>query len=69
MGGQHVKAAIEFLLNKDQSGWVELLLIYYDKTYSHSNEQRDMKKVITVKIDWVHPELDAERLIAQADSL
>ena len=69
MGGQYVKAAIEFLLNKDQSGWVELLLIYYDKTYSHSNEQRDMKKVNTVKIDWDHPELDAERLIAQADSL
>ena len=69
MGGQHVKAAIDFIRNDDQSGWVELLLIYYDKTYNHSNEQRNAEKVRSVKVDWIYPETDAKQLIKQADDL
>ncbi len=69
MGGQHVKAAVDFLMKEDKSEWLDLLLLYYDKTYSHSNEQRDMKKVHRVFIDWNNPEMDAAHLIKEVDGI
>ncbi|GAB5540058.1 MAG: hypothetical protein Salg2KO_21610 [Salibacteraceae bacterium] len=36
MGGQHQKAAMEALDNKDLSTACTLALTYYDRTYEHS---------------------------------
>lgn len=41
LGGQHVKTAVEALRSGDLSKWLEVLFVYYDKTYQHGNEQRD----------------------------
>jgi tRNA 2-selenouridine synthase len=42
LGGQHEKAAIEALEQDDFKTWVELLLVYYDKSYAHFVEKNNL---------------------------
>lgn len=53
MGGEQVKAAIDYLENNQMREWIGLLLNYYDKGYSHSRslkegKSRDSNAVINV---------------------
>lgn len=49
LGGQHEQAAISALENGELKKWVELLLVYYDKSYSHFLERHQIK---AQKMDW-----------------
>ena len=69
MGGQHVKSAIEFLMEGDVQGWVLLLLNYYDKTYDHSNSQRPPEKIHTINVEWSNPDSEVLQLIAASEKL
>jgi hypothetical protein len=42
LGGQHEKAAVEALEQNDFRTWVELLLVYYDKSYAHFVEKNNL---------------------------
>ncbi len=45
LGGQHVKRAIEAIEESDYKTAFEICLVYYDKTYSYGEEQRQKGKV------------------------
>ena len=69
MGPQHVKAALEYLEQGDVSGWVDLVLDYYDKTYQHSREQRDSTNITEVPFSWENPDSGVVQLIAASDRI
>jgi tRNA 2-selenouridine synthase len=50
LGGQHYKAAAEFVANKDLSSAIEIILTYYDKAYSNGLEKRSGR--VKLKVDW-----------------
>lgn len=52
LGPQHLKQALHFLDEGDKDEWLKIVLDYYDKTYSHSNSQRNPNSVLTVDFDW-----------------
>lgn len=43
LGGQHEQAAVEALRQGDFKQWVEILLVYYDKSYNHFLEKHDIQ--------------------------
>ena len=69
LGGQHLKEALNHLEENNKDAWVEIILDYYDKTYTHSNEQRDKENIYPVKVKWEDPYVDLQRLINTASSL
>jgi hypothetical protein len=52
MGGQHVKAAIEYLNEGDKVAWCNLLLNYYDKSYQHAKDTKGQIFRDKLKFDW-----------------
>jgi len=48
LGGQHLKAAVEALAAGEMEKWLEVLFVYYDKTYLHGNSLRDPSTIHTV---------------------
>ena len=69
LGGQHLKAAIEFLDRADMYGWLSIVLHYYDKTYSHGNDERVEGSIETVSITWNEPEVEVRKLINAANKV
>lgn len=61
LGGLNLKNALAFLNENDLNNWVDILMIYYDKTYSNSNAIRNPTKSILLNVE---SELDSG-LIAQ----
>ncbi len=49
LGGDRTKLALELLETGDLSGWLDVLMPYYDKMYSYGLEQRDQENVIHVE--------------------
>ncbi|MFM2136860.1 MAG: hypothetical protein RL021_2260 [Bacteroidota bacterium] len=45
LGGQHVKTAVEALRAGDLEKWLQVLFVYYDKTYQHGNDQREPSSI------------------------
>jgi tRNA 2-selenouridine synthase len=62
MGGENVKESIDALLAGDLIGWVKPLLVYYDKTYTHSNEKNQGKKLFGLDITGKEPAAIADML-------
>ena len=62
LGGQHYKAAIVALDQKDFATVADLTLTYYDKAYQHGVGQRNV--VLTLETNKDNPEETAERLIS-----
>jgi tRNA 2-selenouridine synthase len=62
LGGQHAKAAIEAIESGDLRTACEISLVYYDKTYSYSNEQRVKEKVRYVPFEKLDPIEIAKKL-------
>jgi tRNA 2-selenouridine synthase len=52
LGPQHLKQALHFLDEGDKDAWLKIVLDYYDKTYAHSNSQRNPEMVLSVDFDW-----------------
>jgi tRNA 2-selenouridine synthase len=51
LGGQHEKTAIEALEKDDFKTWVEILLVYYDKSYQHFVDKNNIK-ITSISWDW-----------------
>ena len=51
LGGQHEKAAVEALEANDFKTWVEILLVYYDKSYQHFVDKNNTK-ITSIAWDW-----------------
>ncbi|TXF88383.1 tRNA 2-selenouridine(34) synthase MnmH [Neolewinella aurantiaca] len=49
LGGQHLKAAIEYLEENDFAAAARIALVYYDKAYHHYGERRQARVVATVQ--------------------
>ncbi len=65
LGGQHMRAALDFLEKDQLEKWLEIILAYYDKTYNHSNEKREKQQIRSVAFSWK----DAEKGISEIISL
>lgn len=63
LGGQHMKRALEFLMEQDLNQWLEIILSYYDKTYSHSNSRRKNSACVKVPFKWTEEEVGIRKLI------
>jgi hypothetical protein len=63
LGGQHMKRAIEFLMENDLHQWLEIILDYYDKTYTYSNLKRENNTFIKVPFVWTDPEVGVRKLL------
>lgn len=53
LGGQHYNAAKEKLLQNDMASVIDILLTYYDKTYSESLKRKEQKIKATLPWDGV----------------
>ena len=62
LGGQHHKAAIAALDQKDFATVADLTLTYYDKAYQHGVGKRNV--VLTLETDEDNPRATAERLLS-----
>ena len=51
LGGQHEQAAVEALEANDFKTWVEILLVYYDKSYQHFVDKNNTK-ITSIDWDW-----------------
>ncbi|NBX87043.1 MAG: tRNA 2-selenouridine(34) synthase MnmH [Bacteroidetes bacterium] len=51
LGGQHEQAAVEALEANDFKTWVEILLVYYDKSYQHFVDKNNTK-ITSIAWDW-----------------
>ncbi len=69
LGPQHAKRAIELLHSGDKAAWLQIVLDYYDKTYTHSNQQRDRNSISEVPFDWNEPEVGIRRIINAKDKM
>lgn len=49
LGGLRLKYALEALEENRLSDWCDIVMEYYDKTYQHSNMQRDANKIIRIE--------------------
>lgn len=63
LGGQHMKRALEFLMENDLHQWLEIILNYYDKTYAHSNLKREKSKFVKVPFTWKEPEVSVRKIM------
>lgn len=67
LGGQHMKAALELLVEERLAEVAELLLKYYDKQYSYSKEKYLDWKPISTEINSNDAAENAKQLIALAN--
>ncbi len=49
LGGQNAKKAIEAIWKDDFSAAIDIVLYYYDKTYSYDLEKKDREKIIRIE--------------------
>ena len=59
LGGQHEQAAVAALNAGDFREWVKILLVYYDKSYSHFLEKHQLK---ASKIHWDWNQIESSLL-------
>ncbi len=59
LGGQHEQAAIDALNQGDFKRWVEILLVYYDKSYTHFLEKHQIQ---SEKLSWDWNQIDSALL-------
>lgn len=50
LGGLRTQQALSALEEKNFDVWIDILLDYYDKTYSHGNEERKNKVIRSIEI-------------------
>ena len=63
LGGQHVKAAIEFIKGGNLKSAAEIALKYYDKAYLFGLENKDTKDIRYLPFDKFDPQQIAEKLL------
>jgi tRNA 2-selenouridine synthase len=63
LGGQHEQAAIEALKNGDIKRWIEILLVYYDKSYRHFLEKNEIP-IQKMTWDWNQKESSLLHLLS-----
>ncbi len=56
LGGQNLKAALNHLENGNLPAWLTIVLDYYDKTYTYSNNLRDLSLTKIMNFNWEQPE-------------
>jgi len=63
LGGLNTKLAIEAIEQEDYSIATEIILDYYDKTYTYGLEKRKEQTVIPLKLEENNQRLNAEKVI------
>jgi tRNA 2-selenouridine synthase len=62
LGGQHANKAIELLSVGDIHGWLDVLLVYYDKTYAYGGE-KNASRIRSISHDWNDIEPSIKKLL------
>ena len=63
LGGQHMKQALIHLEENDLEAWLKIILNYYDKTYTFSNERRESKQMLKVPFKWTDKEVCLRKIL------
>ncbi len=63
LGPQHLKAALEYLDQSDFDGWLEVVMVYYDKLYEHGTSVRLPGSVHTADLTITSEEQIAPEII------
>ncbi|MDO9577468.1 MAG: tRNA 2-selenouridine(34) synthase MnmH [Candidatus Cloacimonadales bacterium] len=63
LGGMATKQAIEAVEKNDFTAAIDIVLFYYDKTYSYGLSQREGQTIISLKLDENDPKNTAKKLI------
>jgi tRNA 2-selenouridine synthase len=63
LGGQNVKACLEWLDDGQYNLVAEATLNYYDKSYAHGQSQRDPNRIFTMHFDTLEPEMIAKMIV------
>jgi tRNA 2-selenouridine synthase len=51
LGNNHLKDALIALSNNDLSTWIDIILVYYDKSYQHGNLIRNPETITFIETD------------------
>jgi tRNA 2-selenouridine synthase len=68
LGPQHLKAAIECLDQADFDGWLQIVMVYYDKLYEHGTLQRKPGTVHTIDLSATEETMIAGEIIRFVNS-
>ena len=63
LGGQHANEAILALDQKDFKRWIEIVLVYYDKTYAHSQHKSNKRELGMFTFDWMNQQESLKNLL------
>ncbi|MBL0331122.1 MAG: tRNA 2-selenouridine(34) synthase MnmH [Bacteroidetes bacterium] len=63
LGGQHVKRAVQAIEEGDLKTAFEICLVYYDKTYSYGEENREKEKMIHCEFEKMDVESIAKAIM------
>jgi tRNA 2-selenouridine synthase len=63
LGGQNVKACLEWLDDGQYNLVAVATLNYYDKSYAHGQSQRDPNRIFTMHFDTLEPEMIAKTIV------
>jgi tRNA 2-selenouridine synthase len=63
LGGQNVKACLEWLDDGQYNLVAVATLNYYDKSYAHGQSQRDPNRIFTMHFDTLEPEMIAKMIV------
>ncbi|MDQ3050923.1 MAG: tRNA 2-selenouridine(34) synthase MnmH [Bacteroidota bacterium] len=67
LGPQHLKEALRLLDEGDLSGWLEIVLGYYDKLYAYGTSQREIHKCFPIDLVATDEKDFAAKLVQFAD--
>ena len=62
LGGQNVNDAVGYLENGEFDKWIDILLVYYDKTYQYSSEI-NRARATSLDFDWNNSEHEIQKIL------
>ena len=62
LGGQNVNEAVGYLENGEFDKWIDILLVYYDKTYQYSSEN-NRERATSIDFDWNNSEHEIQKIL------
>jgi tRNA 2-selenouridine synthase len=69
LGGLRLKEALDFLETGDLSGWCDVMMHYYDKTYNQSNDQREKNNIYQLELEHDDMKMNAGKLKEFAEKI
>ena len=69
LGGARLKEALQLLDEKNLTGWIKLMLTYYDKTYQYGLSLRNQEKNFQIEINYDNMNEIFQSLISEKEKI